>query len=123
MGCATRRDFPGRRWLTVVLRGLHLAAVIALGAAAFGAPRFDAHTMGLAVLATGLAIWALDIWSKPQHLGQWAGLSMFIKLVLVGLMVAVPALYVPLFWVVVVWSALFSHAPASFRNTPIWRRD
>jgi hypothetical protein len=115
-GCAPRRDFAGRRWLTVLLRGLHLVTVIALGAAAFGSPRFDQHTAGIAVLVTGLAIWSLDVWSKPQHLKQWAGLSMFIKLALVGLMLLVPTAYVPLFWLVVLWSALFSHAPASFRN-------
>jgi hypothetical protein len=120
-GCAPRRDFPGRRWLTVLLRGLHIVAVVLLGAAAFGSPRFDPHAAGIAVLVTGLAIWALDIWSKPQHLFQWAGASMFIKLALVALMLLVPALYEQIFWIVVVWSALFSHAPASFRNAPLLR--
>jgi hypothetical protein len=115
-----RRDFPGCRWLTVLLRGVHIVAVVLLGAAAFGSPRFDPHTAGMAVLVTGLAIWALDIWSKPQHLLQWAGLSMFIKLALVALMLLAPALYEPLFWIVVVWSVLFSHAPASFRNAPVF---
>jgi hypothetical protein len=119
MGCTTRRDFAGRRWLTVLLRGLHLVAVILLGAAAYGAPRIEQHSAGMAVLITGLVIWALDIWSKPQHLGQWAGLSMFIKLALIAAMLLVPGGYEPIFWLIVLWSALFSHAPASFRNTQV----
>jgi hypothetical protein len=114
-----RRDFPGRRWLGVLLRGVHLVTVILLGAAIFGATRYDPGQMGLAVLITGVVLWALDIWSKPQHLREWAGLSMIVKLVLVAAMVVIPALHEPLFWVIVVWSAVFSHAPASFRNARV----
>ena len=33
-----RRSNPGLRWLNVAVRGLHLAAVIGLGAALLGAP-------------------------------------------------------------------------------------
>ena len=35
-------------------------------------------------------------------------------------MVLWPAVHAPLFWLVVVWSAVFSHAPASFRNAPVF---
>jgi hypothetical protein len=120
MACETKRDFPGRRWLAVVLRGVHLVAVILLGAAVFGqAAPLDIHAAGQSVFATGLAVWALDIWAKPQHLGQWAGLSMFIKLALIAAMLVWSELYAPLFWLVVIWSAVFSHAPGSFRNAQI----
>jgi hypothetical protein len=119
-GCESRRDFPGRRWLSVVLRGLHLVAVIWLGAGILGAPTgYALPQLGLAVFATGLLVWVLDIWSKPQHLRQWAGMSMILKLVLVALMVAVPATQSALFWLLVLWSAVFSHAPASFRNARV----
>jgi uncharacterized membrane protein HdeD (DUF308 family) len=117
-----RRDFPGRRWLGVALRGVHLVTVILLGAAIFGATRYDAGQMGIAVLITGAVLWALDIWSKPQHLREWAGVSMIIKLALVAAMVFLPTLHEPLFWVIVAWSAVFSHAPASFRNAPVFGR-
>ena len=119
-GCESRRDFPGRRWLSVVLRGLHLVAVIWLGAGILGAATdYSATQLGLSVFATGLVLWALDIWSKPQHLRQWAGVSMVLKLLLVALMVALPATRTFLFWLLVVWSAVFSHAPASFRNAKV----
>jgi len=111
----SRRDFPGRRWLTVVLRGLHLAAVIWLGAALLGAPVAVARA-GAGVFASGALLFALDVWSKPQHLRQRAGLGMFVKLVLVALMPAAAGAQLALFWLLVIWSAVFSHAPASFRN-------
>ena len=123
MACATKRDFPGRRWLAVVLRGLHLVTVILLGAAVLGqASQLGSHDAGVAVLISGILVWTLDIWSKPEHLRQWAGLSMFIKLGAIAAMVLWPPFYVPLFWLVVVWSAVFSHAPGSFRNAPVLRR-
>ena len=114
---AIRRDFPGRRWLSVVLRGLHLVAVIHLGASVVAdLLAAAARSGGLAVLFSGLALWALDIWQKPGHLREVAGLSMFLKLALVAGMILTPELHRPLFWLIVVWSAVFSHAPASFRN-------
>jgi hypothetical protein len=119
-GIRARRDFAGRRWLAVVLRGLHLVTVVQLAIAIFGqAGAAGTHLPGMAVLGSGLLVWALDIWIKPEHLRQWAGLSMFIKLAAIAAMVLLPSLQATLFWLVVVWSAVFSHAPATFRNAPI----
>lgn len=106
------------RWLSVVLRGLHLVTVIALGAALLGAP-LDGHAQSLGVLASGAAMMALDVWVKPHLLKEWSGAALFIKLVLVGWMAADAGLRVPLFWLLVVWSAIFAHAPASFRHA-VW---
>lgn len=113
---ATRRDFRGRRWLSVVLRGIHLVAVIRLGAGVLGTLPGAAESGGMAVLLSGLALWALDIWQKPGHLREVAGLSMLLKLALVAAMIPAAELRLPLFWTIVVWSAIFSHAPANFRN-------
>lgn len=109
---------PGR-WLNVGLRGLHQVAVVLLGAALLGAP-VAAGTGALAVLATGLILFALDLWSKPGLLQERAGAAVMLKLLLVGWM-AVDADARPwLFWLVVAWSTLFAHAPASFRHAR-WR--
>jgi len=113
----TLRDFRGRRWLSVVLRGLHLVAVINLGAAVLGTPPSPPTAVAAAaVLISGILVWALDLWHKPSHLVEGAGLGMLLKLALVAGMILAPSQSVPLFWIVVVWSAVFSHAPASFRN-------
>lgn len=111
------RDFPGRRWLSVVLRGIHLAAVIAFGAVLLGAPHAPlAEYTGSAVLLSGVVLWLLDLWHRPGHLIEGAGLGMLLKLALLAGMLAVPPWRQPLFWIVVAWSAVFSHAPARFRN-------
>ncbi len=116
------RDFRGRRWLSVFLRGAHLIAVISFGAALLQAPSapLPEHA-GSAVLISGVLIWLLDLWHKPAHLVEGAGLSMLLKLVLVAWMIFSPGLREPLFWIIVAWSAVFSHAPSSFRNARLPR--
>jgi hypothetical protein len=47
---------------------------------------------------------------------------MLLKLALLGWMLAAPNLREPLFWIVVGWSAVFSHAPASFRNARLIKK-
>lgn len=114
---AADRADRARRWLSVVLRGIHLVAVVQFGAEVLGT-RPASASGGMAVLFSGLALWALDIWQKPEHLHEVAGLSMLLKLLLIAGMILFPALRLPLFWTIIVWSAIFSHAPSSFRNIP-----
>jgi hypothetical protein len=109
------RDFRGRRWLSVFLRSAHLVAVIAFAAVLLTTTPLPEYS-GSAVLITGILIWLLDIWHKPGHLVEGAGLSMLLKLILIVGMIYSPGLRVPLFWIIVIWSGVFSHAPASFRN-------
>ena len=116
------RDFRGRRWLSVFLRGTHLIAVTAFSATVLNVvPEAQPGYAGSAVLITGVLVWLLDLWHKPAHLIEGAGLSMLLKLVLLALMLVLPEQRVPLFWIVVGWSAVFSHAPASFRNARLPR--
>jgi hypothetical protein len=110
-----RRSFAGQRWLSVVLRSLHLVAVVWLGAALLGAPVAANHAV-LGLWASGLAMLALDTWSKPSHLREASGIALLAKLVLVGWMVVDAASRPLLFWLVVVGSGVFAHAPASFRH-------
>jgi len=118
-----RRDFRGRRWLNVVLRGLHLVVVFWLGALLMGAPAgISPHVVAAAVFFSGALMWSLDIWHRPEHLREWAGVSMVLKLVAVAAMIFAPNWRELLFWSIVVWSAVFSHAPGSFRNAPVLRR-
>ena len=112
-----------RRWLSVLLRGLHLVAVIGLGAALLGAPA--EHVGGVtrlaaAVAASGACMFALDLWRKPRHLFEVAGVGVLAKLLLVASMTIDGAPRLLLFWLVVVWSALFSHAPATFRHARLF---
>lgn len=113
-----RRTFPGQRWLGVLLRGLHLVAVIVLGAALLGAPvASDQAVFGL--WSTGLVMLALDTWSKPSHLREASGLSVLVKLVFVAWMAVDADSRAVLFWLVVIASAIFAHAPASLRHAVV----
>lgn len=110
-----RRNFPGQRWLSVVLRGLHLVAVVWLGAALLGAPVTGDHAV-LGLWTTGLAMFGLDVWSKPSHVREASGIALLAKLALVTWMALDAASRPVLFWLVVVGSGVFAHAPASFRH-------
>ena len=68
------------------------------------------------LLATGGALFALDLWVFPGHLFELSALSVLVKLVLVALMAVDSAWQLPLFWIVVLWSGVFSHAPATLRH-------
>jgi 4-amino-4-deoxy-L-arabinose transferase-like glycosyltransferase len=115
--------FRPLRWLSVFLRGLHLVTVIQFSAFILIRPAVPPdERWGIAVLLSGLALWALDLWQHPAHLRQRVGLCMLVKLLLVAAMLHLPALRWPLLWVIVIGSAVFSHAPASFRNASWCRR-
>jgi hypothetical protein len=113
-----KRDFPGRRWLSIIFRSLHLVGVVLLGIALLGSG--DQTTAGLVILATGLAIYGMDLWCNPKHFGELAGVFILLKLLLVVVMLAVPASAVPLFWALVVTSSLVSHATGPFRHIRIF---
>lgn len=101
--------------MSVVLRGLHLVAVVWLGAALLGAPvASDPAVLGL--WTTGLVMLGLDTWSKPSHLREASGVALLVKLALVGWMALDAASRSVLFWLVVVGSGVFAHAPARFRH-------
>jgi hypothetical protein len=110
------------RWINVILRGLHLVAVILLGSALLGAP-LDAGHAAIAVAASGFAMFALDLWRKPQHLREAAGIGVLLKLVLVAWLAFDVAAQHVLFWLIVAGSAISAHAPARFRHAVLIGRD
>ena len=112
-----KRDFPGRRWLNISLRSLHLVGVVLLGVALLAGG--DQKMAGSLVLATGLVIYGVDLWCNPKHFGELAGIVSLVKLLLVTAMLAFPIASIPLFWVLVVGSSLVSHAPGPFRHIRI----
>jgi hypothetical protein len=116
------RDFPGKRWLVNLLRAIHLVGVVGLGAGVLGdipEPRWFAF--GMAALVTGLAILSLDAWSRPSYFRENVGLAMAGKLLLLGVLLAWPAQRAVLFWLILVFSVLFAHAPARLRHG-VWRK-
>lgn len=109
------RDFPGRRWLVVVLRAAHLAGVVGVGAELLAGAGAAAGFV-LLMVVSGVAMAALDAWSNPVWLRELAGLSLLVKFALLGWFVADEARRPLLFWLILVFSVIFAHAPASFRH-------
>lgn len=116
------RDFPGKRWMVNLLRAAHLVGIVGLGAGILAEmPESRWFAFGMATLASGMAILALDSWSRPGYFRENVGLAMSGKLALLGLLLAWPAQRAVLFWLVLVLSVLFAHAPASLRHG-VWRK-
>jgi|LAHR01.1.fsa_nt_gb hypothetical protein len=116
------RDFPGKRWLVNLLRAIHLVGVVGLGAGVLGGiSETRWFAFGITALVTGLSILALDAWSRPSYFREHVGLAMAGKLLLLGVLLAWPAQRAVLFWLILVFSVLFAHAPASLRHG-VWRK-
>ncbi|KAB2969306.1 hypothetical protein [Zoogloea sp.] len=109
------RDFPGRRWLVVFLRAAHLAGVVGVGAGLLAGASASGSFAGLLVVS-GVLMAALDAWSNPVWLREFAGLSLILKFALLLWFAVDEATRPALFWSILVFSTIFSHAPASFRH-------
>ena len=116
---STYRDFPGRRWLGVLLRAAHLAGVVGVGAGLLAG--VQAHGFLILMVASGVTMAALDAWSNALWLKEFAGLSLVVKFVLIGVFVVDEASRPALFWLILVFSVVFAHAPASFRHRRLSR--
>jgi len=108
------RDFPGRRWLNLSLRAIHLAGLVLLGAALLG--KGGVAGGAWLVMLSGLAMFAGDLWANPAHVREVAGCGVLLKLALVAFMAVEPALALPIFWVILALSTLLSHAPGALRH-------
>jgi hypothetical protein len=117
----TVRRLPGYwRWLGIGSRAVHLGAVVLLGATLLGAsPRMPGSAVGAVLLATGIVLLALEWWKEPGLLLQFAGAATIVKLAFVLWMLLDPERAEAAFWLVVLWSVVFAHAPAWFRHRPI----
>ncbi len=108
------RDFPGRRWLNLSLRAVHLSGIVLLGAALLGAGELAVGAW--LTLLSGLGMFAGDAWANPAHLREIAGCGVLLKLALVALMVVAPATALPMFWAILALSTLLAHAPGALRH-------
>lgn len=114
---ARHRHLPAawRRWLGIGLRSAHLAAMALMAVQLVGG--LPVHGAA-ATLLTGLALLASELADHRVHLLELAGTVVLFKLALVAGMVLWPAAAVPLFWAVLLLSAVVSHAPKGLRH---WR--
>lgn len=110
------RGFPGKRWIGVLLRTLHLMGVAGLGGAfLYAAPREAWLPYLWLTVASGSLLFAIEIWSHGVWLLQLRGQAVILKLLLLGLMPATGPAAPWLLLAVVALSGIFSHAPARVR--------
>lgn len=115
---ATRkyRDFPGRRWLIVALRAVHLSGLVGVGAALLaGQPLLETPFL-FALAGSGVAMVLLDLLAAPAYLAEVAGGAVLVKLALLVWFALDPAHRLPLFWFILILSATVAHAPARLRH-------
>lgn len=106
-----------RRWVGIVLRTAHLASVSALAAALLGAPVSTAAA-ATATALSGAALLAVERFDGRILLGDLSGWVSLAKLAVVAWMVIDPVRAPTVFWLVLVVSAVSSHAPRGLRH---WR--
>jgi hypothetical protein len=111
------RDSEAERWLAVLLRSLHLASVVALGAQVMGAA-INPHAAPALVMGTGLVMLVMDLRARRISLRELAGAAVLVKLALVAWMAMDAAHALWIFWLLVLGSAVTSHAPKHFRHWP-----
>ena len=114
----TVRDFPGKRWANLALRGIHLIGVVLFGAALLnhGNPLAGAQIL----LLSGLLMFAIDLWATPPLIREVAGLGVIVKLALLLLANLRPDLALAVFWLILALSTVISHAPAALRHRQLF---
>jgi hypothetical protein len=108
------RNFPGRRAFNLTLRTAHLAGMVLLGAALLGGSSPQAGVW--LTLASGAGMFAGDLWANPAHVREAAGCGVLLKLLMVAIMAIRPEWALTLFWSILAFSALLSHAPGTLRH-------
>lgn len=108
------------RWLSIAARTAHLVSVSLLAASLLGA-EVSRDGAVLAVLASGVAMFALDLGGGRIRVGELAGAVVVVKLAVVGWLLVAAAPPAWGFWALFVVSSLTSHAPKNLRHWAPWR--
>lgn len=113
------RTFTGQRWLSILLRTLHLIGVSGVGAAfLFSVSKDQWQPYMLLTITSGCAMVILEVWSNGIWLIQLRGFSTLLKLLILSLMfVFEPQAYI-LFSIIII-AGLMSHAPGNIRYLSI----
>lgn len=104
----------------ITLRSLHLVGVVLVGCALLAGQQEQRGAAAVLMLLTGLGMYGMEVWSKPRHAIELAGLFIPVKLCGVAAMVVLPHTAAVLFWVLLIASSIVSHAPGYFRHIRFW---
>ncbi|MCF6353653.1 MAG: hypothetical protein L3J26_00880 [Candidatus Polarisedimenticolaceae bacterium] len=117
------RTFVGQRWVSILLRTLHLLGIAGVGGGYFYASVGDGWLGFLYLtLASGLLMMSLSIWSNGIWLLQLRGHAVLLKVLLLTLMLVWAEQKTVLLVVVIIISGLIAHAPGDVRYYSIFYR-
>ena len=105
------------RWLAVVVRSVHLAGVVWVGAFVVAA-QTPARGAAMLMALSGALMLAMDLRAGRIAVREVAGAFVLLKLALVVWMVLDPGQSRWIFWSLLVGSSIASHAPKGFRHWP-----
>ena len=116
-----RPDF--KRWTKISLRTLHLMSVAGVGGGIlFGLDRELWVNYWWLALVSGSLMMLIDIISNPVWIVQARGLVIFLKLVLLVFLGGDPSNDGLVLMIIIVMSAVISHAPGKFRYYSVYHR-
>ncbi len=117
------RTFVGQRWVSILLRTLHLLGIAGVGGGYFYASVGDGWLGFLYLtLASGMLMMLLSIWSNGIWLLQLRGHAVLLKVLLLTLMLVWAEQKAVLLVAVIIISGLIAHAPGDVRYYSIFYR-
>ena len=112
-----------KRWSKIFLRTFHILAVAGVGGGIFfGLDKDLWLSYWWLALATGTLLMLIDMISNPVWLLQVRGLTVLLKLVLLGFLGRYPDWDVFLLVIIIIISAVISHAPGKLRYYSIYHK-
>lgn len=112
-----------KRWSKISLRTLHLLALAGVGGGVlFGLENGLWINYWWLALASGALLMLIDIISSPVWLVQVRGVVMYVKLILLACLGIYPEWDSLLLAVIIIISAVISHAPGKLRYYSIYHR-
>ena len=112
-----------KRWIKICLRTLHLSSVVGVGGGIlFEIDRSAWLGYWWLALASGVLMMLIDILSNPIWLVQVRGVVMYVKFLLLILMGVYPSMDQQLLFIIIIISAVISHAPGKLRYYSVYHR-
>jgi hypothetical protein len=117
------RGFPGKRWLNVIFRSLHLCGIgVYMGGVFFDIGTDLLMPSYLVSSLSGLAIMVMDLYSNGKWIFQNRGFFIVIKLILLGLLPHIGEYQKWGLLAIIAFSSVVSHATADFRYYSLFHR-
>jgi len=112
-----------KRWTKISLRTLHILAIAGVGGGIlFGLDKEIWINYWWLAMASGILMMLMDIISNPVWLVQVRGVVIELKLILLALMGVYPDWDKVLLVVIIIISAIISHAPGKLRYYSLYHR-